>query len=176
MARERDGAALNSRRFLTLTGQSRRGGEISQRNEKSIWYANAVRKRCIVWENNDRFRRGNSEGISEPRARRFFDREKLVCRSGAARCGVARRKRSIENEEFSRSECGGRGKGLKTFVGCLAARSRILVDRPDKRAVLVRDVTAIGRRFFALDVSKWRRGWRPYTLILKRFIDKDTET
>lgn len=36
VARERDGAALNSRRFLTLTGQSRRGSEISQRNEKSI--------------------------------------------------------------------------------------------------------------------------------------------
>lgn len=78
--------------------------------------------------------------------------------AGAVRRGAARRKRSIENEEFSPWECGGRGKGLKTFVGCLAARSRILVDRPDKRAVLVRDVTAIGRRFFALDVSKRRRG------------------
>lgn len=76
------------------------------------------------------------------------------------RCGAARRgerDRSKMRNFLGRSAEQG-GKGLKTLVGCLAARSRILVDRPDKRAVLVRDVTAIGRRFFSLDVSKRRRG------------------
>lgn len=81
-------------------------------------------------------------------------------RRGAARRGAARRKRSIENEEFSRSECcGWREKGVEN-VRRMPRRSisRILVDRADKRAALVRDVTAIGRRFFGLDVSKRRRG------------------
>lgn len=96
------------------------------------------------------------------------------------RRGAARRKRSIENEEFSRSEYGWEGgggrKGLKTFVGCLAARSRILVDRPDKRAALVRDVTGDWSPIFRSRCLEAEKGRRPYTLILKRFIDKDTET
>lgn len=88
--------------------------------------------------------------------------------AGAARRGE--RDRSKMRNFLGRSAGGGeRGKGLKTFVGCLAARSRILVDRPDKRAVLVRDVTAIGRRFFALDVSKRRKGVAPLHAYFKTF-------
>lgn len=41
---------------------------------------------------------------------------------GAVRRGAARRKRSIENEEFSRSECGAGGKRVEN-VGRMPRRS-----------------------------------------------------